>query len=652
MDLTYRSIAQVIKMRKLRWFSALAALALAACGGGSGCDTSFANTCGGTTTPPVVIGSITLLTSAPQIHSDGSNSANLSALVKDPSNNVMAGIVVVFQSDSGSLAVTQGTTDANGLALATLNAGSDPSNRTITVTATVGTVTSTVTVDVAGTTLALSPATANLVLNSMGNFSVVLTNSSGQGIPGVTITLTSTANNTITPGNVNATTDASGRLAFTVTATTGGADTITASALGLQKQATVAVSTQSFNFSAPADGTAVTIGNSQNVTVTWLNNNAPVVGQPITFSATRGTLSQLTPVNTDANGQATVSISSSGAGPSVINANAAGVSAQLNLNFVANNPSQIAVQAGPASVGVQAPSTITAVVRDAANNLVQGATVTFQLTTDPTNGGLSAASATTNAQGSAQVVYTAGNTSSGANGVTITASVQNLAGTATYSANTMLTVGGQTVFLSLGTGNTIDINQGPAVYQVIYTVFAVDSGGAALPSVPITMAILPVAYGKGILVCQGGATNWTPDYNTLTTDPHAYNGTTTCANEDTDYTGNINSLGLCDNGSGVFLPCKDYNNNSKLDPGNVAVVAPASGTTDSNGRLDVKITYPRDHSYWTVVSLVASTTVQGTQSSTSATFVLVGADVDYKCAIGPPGPVSPYGVANTCVNPN
>jgi hypothetical protein len=651
MDLTNRSIAQVIKMRKLRWFSALAALALAACGGGSSCGTSFANTCGsGGGPPPVTIGSLKLLTSLPQIKSDSSNSATISALVKDASNNVMPNVAVDFQADSGSLAKTQGTTDANGLALATLNAGSDPTNRTIAVTATVGTTVATVTVDVMGTTLALSGATS-LVLNASGSYSVVLTNSAGQGISGAMVTLTSSSGNVITPGNANSTTDASGRLNFTMAATVGGPDTVTATALGLQRQVAVAISTESFKFSAPADGTQVTIGNSQSVTVTWLSNNVPVVGMPVTFSATRGILSQTTPINTDVNGQATVSVSSTGAGPSVVNANAAGVTAQLNLNFVANNPSQISVQAGPASVGIQALSTITAVVRDAANNLVQGATVTFQLTTDPTNGGLSAASAVTNSQGSAQVIYTAGNSSSGANGVTITASVQNLAATATYSSNTKLTVGGQTVFLSLGTGNTIDISQGPAVYQVIYTVFAVDSGGAALPNVPVTMAILPVAYGKGTLKCLAGATNWTPSYTTLVGDPKAYKGQTLCTNEDTDYTGNINSLGQCpdpNNPAPATVPCKDYNLNAKLDPGNVAVVAPASGITDINGRLDVKITYPRDHSYWTVVSLVASTTVQGTQSSTSATFVLVGADVDYKCSIGPPGPVSPYGVAASC----
>ena len=445
-------------------------------------------------------------------------------------------------------------------------------------------------------------------------------------------------------------TDSAGRLAFTMAATVGGPDTITATALGQNKTLDVAISTQSFNFSAPTDGTQVTLGNSQSVTVTWLNNNVPQVGQPITFSATRGTLSQTTPVMTDANGQATVSISSTGAGPSVVNANATGVTAQLNLNFVANNPSQISVQAGPASVGVQTTSTITATVRDAANNLVEHATVTFQLTTDPTNGGLSAASATTNSQGNASVVYTAGNTSSGANGVTVTASVQNLAMTTTYSNTTNLTVGGQTVFLSLGTGNTIDPSGGPAIYHVVYSVFAVDSNGAPIQGVPVTLSILPVAYGKGVLVCGGSF--WVPAYSTATTDTDAYKSQPLCTNEDTDYTGNINSLGQCDNGSGVMVPCKDYNQNSKLDPGNVAVVSPGSGTTDQDGRLDVTITYPRDHSYWTEVSLVASTTVQGTQSSTTATFVLVGLSDDYQCSKGPPGPISAYGVAATCANPD
>ena len=106
-------------------------------------------------------------------------------------------------------------------------------------------------------------------------------------------------------------------------------------------------------------------------------------------------------------------------------------------------------------------------MRDAANNLVEGAIVDFKVVTDPTNGSLATASAVTDAQGRAQAVYTAGNTSSGANGVTISAAV---AGTAT-PATAQLTVGGQTVGLSFGTGNTIDVSQGVAIYQVTYAVF-------------------------------------------------------------------------------------------------------------------------------------------------------------------------------------
>jgi hypothetical protein len=627
MNITSGSIAQVIKMRKLRWFSVLAALALAACGGGSNCDGSFANSCSSSTTPPVVIGSLTLLTSNPQIPSDGSTSATITALVKDANNNVMSGVTVAFQADSGSLAITQSKTDDNGLALATLNTGSDPSNRTITVTASVGTTTATVPVGVTGTTLELS-GSASLVLNATGNYSAVLKNSAGIGISGAAVTLTSASGNVLTPSNAGGTTDSTGHLNFTLAASVGGTDTVTASALGLQKAVSVSISTQSFNITAPSDGTQVTIGNSQNVTVTWLNNNVPVVGQPVVFSATRGTLSQTTAINTDANGQATVSISSTGGGPSVINVSGSGVAAQLNINFVANNPSQIALQAAPATVSVQTQSTITAVVRDAANNLVDGAVVNFHLAADPTNGSLSAATATTNAQGSAQVVYTAGNSSSGANAVKVVATVSSLGGGTTYTANTFLTVGGQTVFLSLGTGNKIDDKSGDAIYKITYSVFAVDSNGAALPNVQVTMAILPVAYGKGHMDCSTG--EWLPDYSTATSDADSYKSTTLCKNEDTDYTGNINS-----------------------SVGNVAVVSPASGTTDANGKLDVVVTYPRDHSYWVMASLVASTTVQGTQSSTSATFVLPGASEDYNtCTIGPPGPISPYGVGATCANPN
>jgi hypothetical protein len=594
--------------------------------------------------------SLSLVTDMPQIPSDFSKSATISALMRDANNVALPGIVVNFQTSGGTLTVTQGTTDANGIAKATLSAFNDPTDRRITVTATAGSAQpATVAVDVTGTTLSLT-GPANLVLNNVGTYTIQLNNSTPKGIANTPVTVTSANGNTLNGtalSTATVTTNATGQATVTLKATSAannGNDTLTANALGLVATAPIAVSSQSFNITAPADGTQVPLGNVQTVTVTWTNSGAAVANAPVTFAATRGTLVTVPAggtVNTNTSGVATATISSTGAGPSIVSATGAGVSAQLNLNFVSIVPSQISLQAGPATVPVGGKSVITALVRDAANNLVDNATVNFNVVTDPTNGGLSVASAMTNVQGQAQTTYTAGNTSSGANGVQISATVF-YQGTAVATATTNLTVGGQTVFLSLGTGNTIDTGQGVAVYQVTYTVFAVDSNGSALANQPVTVSVLPVAYGKGVMGnCNPGSGPWLPVYSTLAADPDAYPGTKLCKNEDFDYTGNINSQ-----------PNKDYNGNGKLDPGNVAVVTPSSGSTDANGRLDVLVTYPRDHAGWVEVQLVASTTVQGTQSSTSATFLLQGAAPDYSsCTIGPPGPVSPYGKANTCLNP-
>jgi hypothetical protein len=583
---------------------------------------------------------LSLVTSLPQVPSDGSKSAIISALVRDSSNNVIPGVTVSFASSSGSIAVTRAVTDATGTATANLNAGTDPTNRSITVTATAGTATMQLQVNVRGTTLSVTASPNSLVLGAASQVTAQLKNSAGQGIPGVTIGLTSALGNTIAA--VSATTDVNGQATFSATAAVGGKDTLTASGLGESQQTTITVSTQTFTISSPTNNTKVNLGQTQLVTAAWLTSGTANVGAAVTFTTSRGTITGTNPVNTDANGQAAVTLSSTSAGPAIVTASGTGVNAQVTLDFVAVTPSQISVQLSPATVGLGGTSVIQATVRDAANNLVEGASVDFLIVTDPTNGGLSAASVVTNSQGIAQTNYIAGNSSSGANGVRVSATVHGTA----ITANTTLTVGGQAVFLSLGTGNTVDTSQGVAIYQVTYSVFAVDASGAPVPNAPISLAILPVAYGKGYMACVANA--WVPNYTTTSSDAFAYNSQKLCRNEDTDYTGNINSLGTIGG-----IPVKDYNVNGKLDPGNVPVVAPGSGVTNASGRLDVTITYPRDHSYWYAATLVASSTVNGTQSSTTATFVLAGASADYNnCLVAPPGPVSPYGQAATCANPN
>ena len=599
---------------------------------------------------------LSMTTDSPQVPSDNSKVATISALLRDANNVAMSGVAITFAADSGVLTPTQPTTDASGTAKATLSAGNDPTNRTITVTATGGSAAAaTIPVYVSGTTLAIT-GPANLVQGANGTYTVLLTDSSGRGIPNKTVTVTSANGNTVAPAMV--TTDANGQGTITLTANSvanGGADTLTASSLGMLATCKLTVSSQNFSITTPANGIKVNLNTAQTVTATWLSGGAAVTPQQtVNFSSTRGTLTPTSAMTDATTGQASVSIQSATAGPAVISASGNGVSAQITIDFVATTPNQIAVQASPASVAVQTQSTITAIVRDAQNNLVEGATVTFSLT-DSTGGSLSVPSAITDVQGRAQTIYTAGSTTSAANGVSVTATVQGTS----VSGTTTLTVGGQTVFLSLGTGNTIQ-SPDAATYAIQYAVLALDSHGAAVANVPITLSVLPLSYVKGYR--KWSSTTWTTVATTSGSDPDASPpGTTNCANEDTDYTGNIASLDPANNTatctdlvSNATIPShkKDYNCNGVLDPGNVAAVAPSSGSTGANGELLVTISYPKDHAYYVTVELVATTTVAGTQDSASSTFLLPGSTTDFNTqTTAPPGPVSPYGQAAVCSSP-
>src|ERR1017187_10129721 len=117
-------------MRKYGWFlgTLAATLVMAGCGGDQA--SSFAgasSSSSGSSSPTATASSITLISTAPQIPSDGSTPATITAIVKNSSNVVVPGATVSFSSTSGALAaattttgVTPGITDANGEAAATL----------------------------------------------------------------------------------------------------------------------------------------------------------------------------------------------------------------------------------------------------------------------------------------------------------------------------------------------------------------------------------------------------------------------------------------------------------------------------------------------------------------------------------------------------
>jgi len=617
-----------MNMRKTGILSALLALAaLAGCGG----DDAFSN--GGGAGGPATVGSLTLITSSPTVPSDGSSPAQISAFVRDANNKFLKGVPVVFSANSGGLLITQGTTDDNGLATATINSAGDPSKRTIIVTAVAANQTKQINVDVIGTTMSVQ-GPSGLTLNLLGAYTVTLADSGNRPVANQAVTIASQRNNTLSAGTV--TTSANGTATFNMTAVNGGADTITVTALGLTATTAVAVNSDSFTLTVPAANTEVVLGANQTITARWLVNNAPVVGQTVNFATTRGTLSSAT-ATTDGSGNASVTISANNAGGAVVSAASGSSSAQVAIEFVANSPTQIDVQPSVFTLATSQTSNIVAVVRDAAGNLVKGRTVVFTLN-DVSGGTLSVGSVVTDSQGRAQTVYTAGSTTSANEGVKITATVQGTAITKTVS----LTVARREVFIVIGTGNELE-EPNPAQYKIPYIVQVTDSNGNGVANVPVSLRVLSDAYFKGRRVVAG--TGWSTTYTVVAGSPGTLNGGQGCQDEDT--------LGVAANQrNGILDPGEDYNSNGRLEAGNIATVTPSNAVTDANGFVTVSVFYPQEYAYYLDVSLSASTTVQGTEYVRTSRFSLPGIASDFSDKDkGPPGPVSPFGTATSCSSP-
>jgi Big-like domain-containing protein len=600
-------------------------------------STSVTGSTSVTVTPPPpgtgapVPSRIDLLVSSPQLDSDGTKNVTLTALVRDTANNVLNGIPVSFRAPpptSASIQVTTGTTGPTGTATALLATGGDPSNRIITVTATTGNLSSSQQVQVTGTTLAISGASA-LVLRGTTQLSLLLRDSSGNGIQNKVVTLSSTLGNTLSTTTVM--TDSTGQATVTVTATVPGTDTIQASALGATGTVTLSISSSNFAFTTPLPDAEVPLNTLQPVTVHWEESGLPVPdGRTVNFFTTRGTLSapSVMTVNGDT---APVTISSNQAGTAIINANVTGgPSSQVRIEFFAATPNSVVLQAFPTTLGVNAAgstaqqSIITAIIQDANGNLVKNQTVTFSLT-DITGGSIFPASAVTDSFGRANTVYTSSAVPSAQNGVIITAAVG-----AVPPKQVMLTVAQQALFVTLGTGNVI-LTPSDIQFALPYSVLVTDANGNPVANATVELIVLPTRYRKGIYVQNGPpCTAW------------VQMASSTCESED------VNHNGVLD----ISPFNEDTNSNGELDPENPASV-PGRIITDATGFAFFNVVYAREFASWIEVDLRARATVTGSEGLSHAVFFLPGRASDYTtCSVPPPGVVSPYGMAATCTDPN
>jgi hypothetical protein len=625
----------------------LGTLGLTGCGGGYQ-PSSGSSSGGGTTASGVA--SLTLLASSSQLPS-AANTADqgvtITAIAKDSKNGLVSNALVSFTANHGALAFSSGTTDSSGTVTNTLTAAGDQANQLITVSASSGGVSATVTVQESGTSVSIS---GSQVVGSgdTDTYVVKVVDSAGLGIQGKTVAVTSTLNNPVSFIST-AVTDANGEVQFSYTGTTGGSDTLKVSVASLSATGSypISVSSSKLVFQAPMDGAQINFGSAQPVQVLYTQNGTPVSGATVDFSATRGTLGAASAV-TDGSGIATTSIQSSGAGgagSAIVTAQVAGGGplAKETISFLATTPASIDIQASPSTITPSGSSTITATVRDANNNLVQGKVVTFTLT-DISGGSLSAGSATTDQLGNATVTYNASSNSSSNNGVVINAAVQGTSVTTTTPA--YITVGGSALHITLGTGNKIAALD-ETRYELPYSVFVADAAGNPAPSnTTFRLSIRSTSYQKGYLAWDGK--KWAPQYAISSSDAY-WDGASTPS----PFIGNdVPPFGCVSEdayGDGILTPALDYNANNVMDPGSVAVVP--SSVALSSGSAQFYITYPKDHAYWVEVQLTATATVSGNSTTATATFVLPGLADDYNTEnIAPPGELSPYGQAAACTD--
>jgi hypothetical protein len=299
-------------------------------------------------------------------------------------------------------------------------------------------------------------------------------------------------------------------------------------------------------------------------------------------------------------------------------------------------------------------SSIIATVRDGSpqNNLVQGVPVAFTISADPSGGSISPQVVVTQANGQAVATYYPGSGTTPANGVIIKAQVQG-AVTPT-AASVQLTVSGTSLFVTLGTGNTINVVS-DTTYSQDWSVFVTDSNGNPVANANVTGQLTALLYTKGQMVFQANWTVGPPAYSgsipntSLPTDGYNLSQSSTgpwCPN--TDPTG-LGVWSISDPIQILYPPGnasagQDYPHVMPGIPGNVT----STGVTNSSGYAGITVTYPKDHAYWTYVQLTVNAATNGTQSTTSAKFPLLGVSADYgNQSTLPPGYTSPYGV-NAC----
>lgn len=590
-----------------------------------------------------------VLSNVNSINTGGTDVANITALVTDANNNALADTAVTFSSTGGVLQNISTATDENGEASATLKLPQDFQNQDIIVKVAAGNDSAEVKVTALGSTLEVTgPET--LVMGDKAELVLSLNAGNGEPIANQTVDVVSAVGNTIEPSLV--VTDADGRASILV-GSDNSDDKIRISALSGTVTATHSfeVAADILRFDDDAIGAELPVSQTNAVDVFWSSQGSVVSGKELSFSTTAGEIVGNATVLTDATGKATVLLRSNSAGPAKITVESAvdgKPKTSVDVEFVATEPGNVALDATSTRVHANEASTLMALVTDDNGNPVKNQTVDFT-SSDLKGGQLNPASAKSNSSGIASVAFTAGANATELDDIKIEASVKGT----DLSDQMSLTVVKRALNVTIGTSNEINIKPLGTQYALPFIVQVADGSGTPLEDATVKFSIRPIRYTKGymVLVNEGGfeyaedIENWSAHHWAM------YRYSVNCDSEDT-------------NGNRFLDAGEDFNNNGSLDPQDPAALAAVDSdeyatisggtlTTDKNGSGFFEMLYPASNSLWSYVEITARAEALGAEADDSFRTILPlpSEEVNEDDEI-PANWQSPYGTDLDCSNTN
>lgn len=592
-----------------------------------------------TATSPVP-SSLTLSLSKTTVLTGASDSAAVTATVKDQSNALLPGVTVSFSADSGQLdassAQTGETGDGRGKAAVTFSTPDNKANRLVAVTARAGSLTTVAHVQTRGTEVLLSASTTNLKLGEEPvTLTVSVRDADASPVTNAPVTLTAEPAGRVALSAESGTTDSGGDLQVLVTALTTGAVTITAESLGARGSLEFRASdpTQDFSIREPKEnptglltGTNLVIlvkaPTQRNVqfattfgTFTGSRESGQVIVEPVSTMNFQGESFKGASAVFRASeaGVATVLVSDA-ADPSVTD------SLRVVVSAAAASAARISLQTNsrvvePSTGGVTNSALLRATVWNTAGQVVPGVPVLFTLDSDTTTGGgeyVSPVIAYTDDAGRATATFTAGSVSSGNRGVKVIASV--LGKPSVPSSAVEIIIGGAPGSISISRGSKIvSVTEGNDTYYALpMAVLVTDASGKGLSGVPVTLSAWPSRWAVGY---------WF-EYEEDKCEPVF---TCTLYNED-------------DNRNGQMEPGEDLNGDGMLTPpATAAGSVPGTVTTGADGTAVFDLVYLKNSAAWIEDEITASTLVFGTETRSTLTFWLPYLE-DEQCDL----PNSPY----------